>query len=158
MMATARDSDPHDPGDWITSAESSSGFFAECPVMNSSWHGTHVGGTIGAATNNGLGVAGLNWVSKFVPVRVLGKCGNYSSDIADGIRWAAGLSLKDVPDNPYPAKVINMSLGGYNSDGCSDTYQNRDRCGLCSGFYNCGFCWKQSLLMPVYINQQAATM
>jgi len=119
-----RDADPHDPGDWITTAESSSGFFYQCPVGDSSWHGTHVAGTIGAASNNNLGVTGLNWVSKVVPVRVLGKCGNYSSDIADGIRWAAGVAVSGTPANPYPAQVLNMSLGGYNPDGCSITYQN----------------------------------
>ena len=107
-----RDSDPSDPGDWITSAESASGFFQGCDVADSSWHGTHVAGTIGAATNNGVGVAGINWVSKIVPVRVLGKCGGYHSDIIDGMRWAAGLSVSGVPANPNPAKVLNMSLGG----------------------------------------------
>ena len=118
----ARDADPHDTGDWITSAESSSGFFAGCRVTDSSWHGTHVAGTIGAASNNGVGVAGLNWVSQIIPVRVLGKCGGYSSDIADGITWAAGLPVTGVPANPNPAQVINMSLGG--SGTCSTTYQN----------------------------------
>ena len=77
MTAIGRDADPSDPGDWITSAENASGFFAGCGVSNSSWHGTHVAGTIGAASNNGFGVAGINWVSKILPVRVLGKCGGY---------------------------------------------------------------------------------
>lgn len=115
-----RDSNPRDPGDWISADDCYSG----SPDRDSTWHGTHVAGTIGAASNNGLGVAGLNWVSKVVPVRVLGKCGNETSDIADGIRWAAGLFVPGVPDNPYPAKVINMSLGGYNPNGCSSTYQS----------------------------------
>jgi subtilisin family serine protease len=117
-----RDSDPSDPGDWITSAESAFGFFQGCQVTNSSWHGTHVAGTIGAATNNGVGVAGINWVSKIVPVRVLGKCGGYSSDIIDGMRWAAGLSVSGVPANPNPAKVLNMSLGGQGA--CGTAQQN----------------------------------
>ena len=117
-----RDSDPSDPGDWITSAESASGFFAGCPASNSSWHGTHVAGTIGAASNNGVGVAGVNWNAKILPVRVLGKCGGYSSDIVDGIRWAAGLSVSGVPANANRARVINMSLGG--AGACGTTYQN----------------------------------
>jgi len=112
-----RDSDPSDPGDWITLAESVSGFFQDCDVSDSSWHGTHVAGTIGAATNNGVGVAGINWVSKIVPVRVLGKCGGYDSDIIDGMRWAAGLSVSGVPANPNPAKMLNMSLGGQGACG-----------------------------------------
>jgi serine protease len=117
-----RDSDPHDPGDWITSSESASGPFAGCGVTNSTWHGTHVAGTIGAASNNDIGVAGVNWVSKIVPVRVLGKCGGFTSDIADGMRWAAGLPASGVPANPNPAKVLNLSLGGPGV--CSATYQN----------------------------------
>lgn len=109
---TGRDADPSDPGDWITAAESSSGFFLGCDVSGSSWHGSHVAGTIGAASNNNLGVAGINWNSKILPVRVLGKCGGMDSDIIDGMRWAAGLAVAGVPANPNPAKVINMSLGG----------------------------------------------
>jgi len=107
-----RDADPSDPGDWITSAENASGYFAGCGVSDSSWHGTHVAGTIGAASNNGFGVAGINWVSKILPVRVLGKCGGYTSDIIDGMTWAAGLHVDGVPENANPAKVLNLSLGG----------------------------------------------
>ena len=76
-------------------------------------------GTIGALSNNGTGVAGVNHVSKILPVRVLGKCGGTFSDIVDAIRWAAGLPVSGVPDNANPAKVINMSLGG--GTPCSDT-------------------------------------
>jgi len=117
-----RDSDPHDPGNWITFAESSSGTFAGCPITNSTWHGTHVTGTIGAAGNNGTGVAGVNWVSPIVPVRVLGKCGGFTSDITDGMRWAAGLSVSGVPTNSNSARVLNLSLAGLGA--CSTTYQN----------------------------------
>jgi subtilisin family serine protease len=112
-----RDADPRDPGDWSTASDS-------CGARESTWHGTHVAGTIGAASNNSKGVAGLNWVSKIVPVRVLGRCGNTISDIADGIRWAAGLTIPGVPVNLNPAKVINLSLGGYTPTGCASTYQN----------------------------------
>lgn len=82
------------------------------PPSDSSWHGTHVAGTIGAATNNAAGVAGVNWQAKIQAVRVLGKCGGYTSDIADGIRWASGNSVAGVPNNATPAKVLNLSLGG----------------------------------------------
>ena len=121
-----RDGDPSDPGDWITAAEnagtdSTGGFFAGCSQSNSSWHGTHVAGTIGAATNNNIGVAGINWVSKILPVRVLGECGGYMSDVADGMSWAAGLSVPGAPANANPAKVLNLSLGG--SGACSTTMQ-----------------------------------
>jgi serine protease len=107
-----RDADPSDPGDWITSAENASGFFANCGVANSSWHGTHVSGTIAAVSNNSVGVAGIASGVKILPVRVLGKCGGYTSDIVDGMRWAAGLAVAGVPTNPNPASVLNFSLGG----------------------------------------------
>jgi len=113
----ARDADPADPGNWVAADEC----YAGSAAKNSDWHGTHVTGTIGAATDNGLGAAGINWNSKILPVRVLGKCGGYSSDIIDGIRWAAGLPVSGVPNNANPARIINMSLGG---DGaCPAPYQ-----------------------------------
>ena len=108
-----RDADPTDPGDWITAAESAGAVFSGCPIQDSSFHGTHVAGTIGAASNNGVGVAGINWVSKILPVRVLGKCGGWTSDVVDGIRWSAGLAVPNVPANTNPARVLNLSLGGY---------------------------------------------
>lgn len=117
-----RDNDPSDPGDWITSAESASGFFAGCRIRNSSWHGSHVAGTIAAVTNNGIGVAGINWHAKILPVRVLGKCGGFLSDVVDGMRWAAGLAVPGVPANLNPARVLNLSLGG--TGDCGDVYQS----------------------------------
>ncbi len=113
-----RDSDPHDPGDWVTANMCGPGE----PAESSSWHGTHVAGTIGAASNNGFGVAGINWVSPIVPIRVLGRCGGFTSDIVDGMRWAAGLTVFGVPANANPAKVLNLSLGGPGS--CGSSYQN----------------------------------
>ncbi|MDQ3195513.1 MAG: S8 family serine peptidase [Pseudomonadota bacterium] len=108
-----RDADPGDPGDWITQAESNSGFFKGCDVADSSWHGTHNAGIIGAATENGMGVAGINWAARILPLRALGKCGGYTSDIIDAMRWAAGLASPALPPvNPNPAQIINASLGG----------------------------------------------
>lgn len=104
-----RDSDPTDPGDAASAGEC----FPGSPALPNSWHGTHVAGTIGVGrTNNGVGVAGINWNVRLQAVRVLGKCGGTIADINDGIRWAAGLPVPGVPTNPTPAKVINMSLGG----------------------------------------------
>jgi serine protease len=116
----SRDSDPSDPGDWVTSSESAGmgalgppyDWFFGCPSHNSSWHGTHVTGTIGAVANNGSGIAGINWTSPIVPVRVLGKCGGYTSDVMDGVAWAAGLAVPGVPANANPVRVVNLSLGG----------------------------------------------
>ncbi|WP_425510164.1 S8 family peptidase [Xanthomonas indica] len=113
-----RDSNPADEGDWAAAGECYSG----SPASDSSWHGTHVAGTIAAVTNNGTGVAGTAFNAKIVPVRVLGKCGGYTSDIADAITWASGGTVSGVPANQNPAEVINMSLGG--SGTCSSTYQN----------------------------------
>lgn len=104
-----RDSDPSDPGDFY-------GGYA------SSWHGTHVAGTIAALTNNGVGAAGVAFNAKIVPVRVLGRGGGYDSDIIDAITWASGGIVSGVPANANPAEVINLSLGGEGP--CSTTWQN----------------------------------
>jgi serine protease len=121
-----RDADASDPGDWVSQAELSSrgGAFFRCGTgaEASSWHGTQVAGLVAALTDNGVGMAGTAPGVRVLPVRVLGKCGGYDSDIIAGMRWAAGLAVPGVPSNPYPARVINLSLGG---DGtCSAAYQD----------------------------------
>ncbi|WP_327309593.1 S8 family serine peptidase [Streptomyces sp. NBC_01298] len=113
-----RDNNPADQGDWSAAGECGTGSTAS----NSSWHGTHVAGTIAAATGNSKGVAGIAYGAKIQPVRVLGKCGGATSDIVDAITWASGGSVSGIPANATPAKVINMSLGG--SGACTATYQN----------------------------------
>ncbi|MER5928874.1 S8 family serine peptidase [Streptomyces sp. NPDC002054] len=113
-----RDNNPADQGDWTAAGECGLGSKAS----TSSWHGTHVAGTIGAATNNGKGIAGISYGAKIQPVRVLGKCGGATSDIVDAITWASGGSVAGIPVNATPAKVINMSLGG--SGTCGSSYQN----------------------------------
>lgn len=115
-----RDNNPQDPGDWVEVGACGGG--QPTQAQGSSWHGTHVSGTIAALTNNNLGVAGVAYNAKVLPVRVLGKCGGYTSDIADGIIWASGGTVSGVPANPNPAKVINMSLGG--SGACDTTTQS----------------------------------
>jgi len=117
-----RDADPSDPGDWVTATDAASGTLKGCTVTNSSWHGSMVAGIIGAASNNSVGVAGVSWGAKILPVRVLGKCGGYDSDIIAGMLWAAGLSVSGVSTNTHPAKIINMSLGA--SGSCSAAYQD----------------------------------
>lgn len=106
-----RDNDTTDPGNWITAAEAGLGNFSGCPsATDSDWHGTHVAGVI-AANANSDDIAGINWFAKILPVRALGKCGGYASDIIDGMRWAAGMAVNNVPPNNNPAKIINLSLG-----------------------------------------------
>ena len=115
---SGRDTDPSDPGDWLTLTEVTTrgGPFDQCSSQaeDSSWHGTQTAGLIGALTNNGVGMASVARNVRILPVRVLGKCGGFDTDIIAGMRWAAGLSVPGVPDNPIAnrAKVINMSLGG----------------------------------------------
>ncbi|HEY6599586.1 MAG TPA: S8 family serine peptidase, partial [Pseudomonadales bacterium] len=110
-----RDSDPSDPGDWVTANEKA--MYDSCDdgragQTDSSWHGTHMAGIVGATANNGAGIAGIGWNVRVLPVRALGKCGGTTSDIADAIRWSAGLAVMGVPNNPNPANVISLSLGG----------------------------------------------
>jgi serine protease len=119
--ATARDGDgrdmnPTDEGDWWS--------------YPSSWHGTHVAGTIGAAQNN-IGISGVAPNVSIQHVRVLGAGGGLFNDVIDGIRWAAGLTTTwdgqqwsnyGLTVNAHPADIINMSLGGIG--GCWSTLQD----------------------------------
>ena len=78
----------------------------------STWHGTHVAGIAAAETNNEVGVAGVSWGAKILPVRTLGEGGGRLYDTLQGIRYAAGLP-NDSGTVPEPrADVINLSLGG----------------------------------------------
>lgn len=117
-----RDGDATDAGDWVTAAERRTAAFTGCDESNSSWHGTRVAGIIGARSDNAAGIAGATWQPWLLPVRVLGKCGGVDSDILAAMLWAAGIHVDGVPDNPYPAHVLNLSLG---SDGaCSRAYED----------------------------------
>jgi serine protease len=94
------DSNPEDPGD--------GGRFG-----NSSFHGTHVSGTVAAASDNGIGVAGVAWNARVMPVRVLGVDGGGTSyDVEQGIRFAAGLPNDSGTLPAQRADIINLSLGG----------------------------------------------
>ncbi|RME70727.1 MAG: hypothetical protein D6776_11260 [Planctomycetota bacterium] len=103
--ATAHDGDGYDPDPTDEFVPIGSG---DTPQ---SFHGTHVAGTIGAMTDNGIGVAGVTWRCPILPVRALAGETGTVFDIANGIRWAAGLPVAGVPSNPTPARVINLSLG-----------------------------------------------
>jgi serine protease len=124
------DPDPSDPGDWINSTDQMNTTLfpvKTCPTQDSSWHGTRVMGVLGALTNNGVGIAGMTWNPYLLPVRALGKCGGYDSDIIAGMQWAVGMTVMDssgnnVPENPYPADIINLSLGGTGS--CPSAYSS----------------------------------
>jgi len=124
VFRTANDGDGRDPdaadtGDWVTTAEED---VLGCEASESSWHGTHVAGTIAAATDNGVGVAGINWRAMILPLRVLGKCGGYTSDITDAMRWATGIPVSGIAQNPFPARILNLSLAG--AGPCGITWQS----------------------------------
>ncbi|MEX2488743.1 MAG: S8 family serine peptidase, partial [Pseudomonadales bacterium] len=78
----------------------------------SSFHGTHVAGTVAAQTDNEIGVSGAGWNTRVMPLRVLGKGGGTTTDVIQAIRYAAGLANDSdrLPDKPVD--IINMSLGG----------------------------------------------
>lgn len=110
-----RDADATDPGNWNTTTANG------CAIGNSSWHGTHVAGIIAAVGKNSAGVIGGAYGVKILPVRALGVCGGYTSDIQEGMYWAAGLHQVSSFTNPNIAKVINLSLGS--ASPCSTSFQ-----------------------------------
>ena len=115
--SNARDPDPRDEGDWST---------GECgSPQESFFHGLFVAGQIAANTNNGIGIAGLSRGSRILPVRVLGRCGGTFDDILAGMLWASGVQIAGVPPNTNPAKVINLSLGGFG--GCDSVHPGSHR-------------------------------
>ncbi len=99
------DPNPDDPGD---------------DPGNSSFHGTHTAGTIGAATNNNIGVAGVTWEGKIMMLRALGIGGGSISDIVEAMRYCGGLENASGIIPQHPAKVLNLSLGGYAGEPDSD--------------------------------------
>jgi serine protease len=119
-LVSGRDTDDRVPGGWdLGDWDNTQPYLQECYGSNnpsdgepSSWHGTVVSGEVAELTNNGLGMAGIAYNAKVLPVRVLGHCGGYDSDISDAIEWASGGHIDGVPDLAQPAQVINMSLGG----------------------------------------------
>lgn len=106
----APSADATDLGNYITAQDiiDNNVLFPGPLPSNSTWHGTHVAGIVAAIGNNNRGVIGGAYGAKVLPVRVLGKGGGYSTDIAEGIKWAAGVHSIA---NPHPARVINVSLG-----------------------------------------------
>lgn len=84
-------------------------------------HGTEVASLI--AGNGADGVLGVNPQAQIVPVRLFGACATSRQDLLAAIAWSAGLPVKDAPDNPHPARIINLSISGGFSV-CSQELQN----------------------------------
>lgn len=114
--AVGRDSNPLDPGDWFYYSDG-----VNIALSASSWHGSHVAGTVAATANNGIGVVGVAPQARIQPIRVLGWNGGLATDIADAITWASGGTVSGVQANPTPSKIINLSLGG--EQACPAVYQ-----------------------------------
>jgi serine protease len=98
------DADAKDPGDWSDGTT--------CAPSHSSWHGTHVAGTIAAMSNNGKDVAGIAPKAKLLLVRALGRCGGEFDAMVNSVKWSAGILVDGFPINKNPVQVINMSLEG----------------------------------------------
>ncbi len=109
------DRDPSDPGDRSN------------PDGSSSFHGTHVSGTAAAATNNSVGVAGVAFGAKIMPLRALGKFGGTDYDIEQAARFAARLSNDSGTLPPRRADVINLSVGGPGSSSASQAVYDQVR-------------------------------
>jgi serine protease len=132
------DGDPTDPGDYISAPDlalPNSYFLANAcgsgdnhdQPLDSSWHGTRVAGLIGATMNNGIGIAGVANASRLLPVRVIGKCSGYTSDLIAALYWVAGISDASLgsvalPPTANQAQIINLSLG--NRQDCSTLEQS----------------------------------
>lgn len=102
-----RDGDPTDAGDNTVGFSCPSGV----QTQRNTWHGTRVASVLGAITNNGQDIAGVDWSARIQPLRVSGRCGALLSDTVDAMRWAGGLPVPNVPNNATPARVVNISLG-----------------------------------------------
>jgi len=109
------DNNPDDPGDHSN------------PDGSSSFHGTHVSGTVAAATNNGVGVAGVAFGAKVMPLRVCGQYGCTDYDIEQAIRFAAQLANDSGTVPTQRADVVNISLGGPSSSTASQAVYDQVR-------------------------------
>ncbi|QEL57316.1 S8 family serine peptidase [Chromobacterium paludis] len=116
--SSARQANALDQGDWAAAGDCGAG----SAPSDSSWHGTHVAGTIAAAGGTGQGLTGVAPKAKLLPLRVLGRCGGTDADIADAMLWAVGGTVPGVPANANPARIISMSLGA--AQPCTQTYRD----------------------------------
>lgn len=114
------DSNPEDLAD----SRCLAGSIPEQSPEHSGYHGTHVAGTIGAESNNGVGVAGVDWAARIMPVRVLGSQGGYDDDILQGLLFAARQANDSGTLPAAAADVVNVSIGGEPGSGCPSSYES----------------------------------
>ena len=119
------DADPTDVGDGDA-------------LQPSSWHGTHVAGTVGASTDNSTGVAGVTWAGRIQHLRVLGLGGGTDFDIANAIRYGARLTNSTGQLPAERADVLNLSLGGPGSNSTVQSAVTAARAAGCTIFAAAG--------------------
>jgi serine protease len=127
------DADAGDEGDWLTTTEKQNNptrYPDPCEPQDSLWHGLAIATLLAAAPGNseigGIGVLSPLPNQVVLPVRVAGTCGALTSDIIEGMLWAAGIDYQGSPArNLNPARVINISLGG-EGDCSSNSVQSAD--------------------------------
>lgn len=112
-------------GDGIDADPSDPGGSSYDPDSTSTFHGSHVAGTIAAASGNGLGGAGVAWQARVMPIRVLGRdSGGTVYDVLQGVRYAAGLENDSGRVPERRADIINLSLTGATySEIAAETYR-----------------------------------
>lgn len=124
LDGNGRDGDPNDAGDWFVNWACGGFPDTRFERANSSWHGTHVAGTIAALTNNAVGVAGVAFGARVQHARALGRCGGSLEDVVEAMVWSSGGAVPGVAANPTPAQIVNMSLGAHNAGPCPALFQD----------------------------------
>ncbi len=131
-----RDADPTDTGGVTTAAFKNANAVCDDigPTSNRpffdtppSWHGTRSAGIIAATADNNSGIAGITSKApniRILPVRAMGRCGGNLSDVADAIRWSAGIAVAGVPANANPAKVISIGAASAPATACPAPLQD----------------------------------
>lgn len=104
-----RDADARDEGSWREPGD-------DCGLPGtaaSTWNDTAVAGVAMAIAHNGKGMAGVAPEARLLPVRTVSYCGGTLRDVVAGITWASGGEVDDAPENPTPARVLQINTAAY---------------------------------------------
>lgn len=105
-----------DLGDW---------YMYDKQRVTSSWHGTFLMGQIaGQRKNIDDGVLGGAYNAKILPIRVLGREYGHDSDIINGMSWAVGGKIDNLPINANKANILNLSLGSNQPSSCTKSFSS----------------------------------